>query len=88
LNFKYSTLEKATNSFDEDNKLGQGGFGAVYKVNFSSTDLHPHHIFYISKPLLTFFYYREFCLMEERLLLRDYISTTGIEQRISTMKST
>lgn len=32
LNFKYSTLERATGSFDETNKLGQGGFGTVYKV--------------------------------------------------------
>ncbi|XP_076907998.1 cysteine-rich receptor-like protein kinase 2 [Bidens hawaiensis] len=31
LNFKYSTIEKATNYFDEANKLGQGGFGTVYK---------------------------------------------------------
>ncbi|KAG8383205.1 hypothetical protein BUALT_Bualt05G0160300 [Buddleja alternifolia] len=31
LNFKYATLEKATGSFDEANKLGHGGFGAVYK---------------------------------------------------------
>ncbi|XP_043723855.1 cysteine-rich receptor-like protein kinase 2 [Telopea speciosissima] len=31
LNFKYSTLEKATGSFDDSNKLGQGGFGIVYK---------------------------------------------------------
>lgn len=31
LNFKHSTLEKATDSFDEANKLGQGGFGTVYK---------------------------------------------------------
>ncbi|KAL6577895.1 Cell division control protein 2 [Orobanche minor] len=31
LNFKYSTLEKATGSFDETNKLGHGGFGTVYK---------------------------------------------------------
>uniref|UniRef100_A0A5B7AB91 Putative cysteine-rich receptor-like protein kinase 2 n=1 Tax=Davidia involucrata TaxID=16924 RepID=A0A5B7AB91_DAVIN len=31
LNFKYSTLEKATGSFDDENKLGQGGFGTVYK---------------------------------------------------------
>ena len=32
LNFKYSTLEKATNNFSLDNKIGQGGFGSVYKV--------------------------------------------------------
>ncbi|GLT50373.1 hypothetical protein SLA2020_238630 [Shorea laevis] len=31
LNFKYSILEKATGSFAEVNKLGQGGFGTVYK---------------------------------------------------------
>lgn len=31
LNFKYSTLEKATGSFNEANKLGQGGFGTVYR---------------------------------------------------------
>lgn len=32
LNFKYSTIEKATGAFDSSNKLGQGGFGTVYKV--------------------------------------------------------
>lgn len=32
LNFKYSTVEKATGNWDESNKLGQGGFGTVYKV--------------------------------------------------------
>ncbi|KAM7487287.1 hypothetical protein LguiB_024771 [Lonicera macranthoides] len=31
LNFKYSTIDKATGSFDDANKLGQGGFGTVYK---------------------------------------------------------
>ncbi|PON97507.1 Serine/threonine protein kinase [Trema orientale] len=29
--FKFSELKKATNSFDEKNKLGQGGFGVVYR---------------------------------------------------------
>ncbi|KAF9607280.1 hypothetical protein IFM89_033487 [Coptis chinensis] len=31
LNFKFSTLQKATGYFDDANKLGQGGFGVVYK---------------------------------------------------------
>ncbi|KAJ0544844.1 putative protein kinase RLK-Pelle-DLSV family [Helianthus annuus] len=31
LNFKYSTVEKATGYWNESNKLGQGGFGTVYK---------------------------------------------------------
>ena len=29
-----STLKSATMNFDESNKLGEGGFGAVYKVLF------------------------------------------------------
>ncbi|KAI7735543.1 hypothetical protein M8C21_032054 [Ambrosia artemisiifolia] len=31
LNFKYSTVEKATGYWNKSNKLGQGGFGTVYK---------------------------------------------------------
>ncbi|XP_058091863.1 cysteine-rich receptor-like protein kinase 3 isoform X2 [Magnolia sinica] len=31
LNFKYETLERATNYFHSSNKLGQGGSGSVYK---------------------------------------------------------
>lgn len=30
--FKFKELEVATNNFSEINKLGQGGFGPVYKV--------------------------------------------------------
>lgn len=33
LNFKFSVLQKATGSFDDAHKLGQGGFGTVYKVS-------------------------------------------------------
>ncbi|KAL7131494.1 hypothetical protein ABFS83_12G007200 [Erythranthe nasuta] len=29
--FKFKDLKKSTNNFDEKNKLGQGGFGVVYK---------------------------------------------------------
>jgi hypothetical protein len=32
LQFKYSTLERATDCFNEAHKLGQGGYGEVFKV--------------------------------------------------------
>ena len=32
LQFDFVTIESATNNFSEDNKLGEGGFGQVYKV--------------------------------------------------------
>jgi hypothetical protein len=32
LQFKYSTLESATECFNEAHKLGQGGYGEVFKV--------------------------------------------------------
>ena len=31
--FSYSKLKNATDDFNVDNKLGEGGFGPVYKVN-------------------------------------------------------
>lgn len=32
IQFKYSTLEKSTDDFNESAKLGQGGYGEVFKV--------------------------------------------------------
>lgn len=32
LQYNFSTIKAATNDFSEDNKLGKGSFGAVYKV--------------------------------------------------------
>ena len=32
LRFEFTTLRKATNNFSCDTKLGEGGFGEVYKV--------------------------------------------------------
>ncbi|KAK0606843.1 hypothetical protein LWI29_005105 [Acer saccharum] len=36
LQFNFSTIKAATNDFLDDNKLGQGGFGAVYKGRLSN----------------------------------------------------
>lgn len=33
--FEFSQVTDATNNFSEGNKLGEGGFGRVYKVNYS-----------------------------------------------------
>lgn len=32
LQFDLATLQSATNNFSMENKLGEGGFGSVYKV--------------------------------------------------------
>ena len=32
LQFDFGTIEVATNKFSDDNKIGEGGFGKVYKV--------------------------------------------------------
>lgn len=32
--FSLGTMKTATNNFAEENKLGEGGFGPVYKVPF------------------------------------------------------
>jgi hypothetical protein len=32
LQFDFGTIRAATDNFSEENKLGQGGFGSVYKV--------------------------------------------------------
>lgn len=32
LQFDFDTLQDATNNFSDDNKIGSGGFGNVYKV--------------------------------------------------------
>lgn len=36
LQLDFGTVKAATNNFSDDNKLGQGGFGSVYKVTIST----------------------------------------------------
>ncbi|XP_055820674.1 cysteine-rich receptor-like protein kinase 2 [Solanum dulcamara] len=57
LNFKYSALDKATGSFDEANKLGQGGFGAVYKgVLADGREIAVKRLFFNNKHRVADFY--------------------------------
>ncbi|CAI9761745.1 unnamed protein product [Fraxinus pennsylvanica] len=57
MNFKYSTLEKATDSFDDANKLGQGGFATVYKgVLQDGRDIAVKRLFFNNKHRAADFY--------------------------------
>ena len=38
--FKFEKLAIATDKFNANNKLGQGGFGPIYKVRLFHTELH------------------------------------------------
>jgi len=40
---EWKALAMATNNFSTDNKLGQGGFGIVYKVNMTHNLLKIYH---------------------------------------------
>ncbi|KAK7262698.1 hypothetical protein RJT34_30274 [Clitoria ternatea] len=43
--FDLASLVKATDDFSIDNKLGQGGFGPVYKCDFRLVKALPHPVF-------------------------------------------
>ena len=52
--FSLATIVIATNNFSNDNKLGEGGFGLVYKVNIQdnfmkTTKQEIISVFYINK---------------------------------------
>lgn len=40
LQYDFATIEVATDKFSRNNKLGQGGFGEVYKVYMCSTCIY------------------------------------------------
>ena len=55
--FSLATIVTATNNFSSDNKLGEGGFGLVYKVN-----LQNNFIMTIENAVIIIFYINKICL--------------------------
>ncbi|XP_070683540.1 G-type lectin S-receptor-like serine/threonine-protein kinase RKS1 [Malus domestica] len=53
--FSLRSILAATNNFSESNKLGEGGFGPVYKVTLPVCALLVHYLFFIflNKGILT-----------------------------------
>lgn len=42
LQYNFNLVRAATNDFSEENKLGRGGFGVVYKVYIPNKILYLH----------------------------------------------
>jgi hypothetical protein len=57
-------LSRATGDFHQDNKLGEGGFGVVYKVILltSCMPFYHHTSFYIFSNLNLIFYFGLLCV--------------------------
>ncbi|KAK6268932.1 hypothetical protein QUC31_013092 [Theobroma cacao] len=53
LQFDFASVLDATNNFSDANKLGQGGFGAVYKVKIS-TSIRPEYQYNLSQLIIKF----------------------------------
>ena len=53
LQLDYRIIQAATNNYSENNKIGEGGFGEVYKVLFSLI-LHDVLYFFLKNYVNTF----------------------------------
>jgi len=62
--YSYNMLSRATGDFHEDNKLGEGGFGVVYKVILltSYMPFYHHTFFYIFLNFSLSFYFGLICV--------------------------
>jgi hypothetical protein len=60
--FDLATIANATHNFSNNNKLGEGGFGPVYKVN---NNIIRRAILFIFQTIPNLSFFRVYCLMGE-----------------------
>ncbi|CAA6671446.1 unnamed protein product [Spirodela intermedia] len=87
IDFKYSTLEKATGHLSESNKLGQGGFGAVYKgVLADGREIAVKRLFIDKRPPVSDFFNEANiissldCSGPENLLVYEYLPNQSLDR--------
>lgn len=67
LRFKFSTLEKATDCFNETHKLGSGGYGEIFKVCSKS---FPYY--YLYEKLNIYIYWHKYQITGKLLSLLSF----------------
>lgn len=82
--FDFDIIKTATDGFSEANKLGEGGFGVVYKVSDQEFEIL---IIESCKYLYQFIYGRVDFPLEKPLLSNDSLELQVKEIRSSRMKS-
>ncbi|KAK7276539.1 hypothetical protein RIF29_17680 [Crotalaria pallida] len=93
LEFSYQELAKATNNFSMDNKIGQGGFGAVYyaelrgeKTAIKKMDVQASSEFLAELKVLTHVHHLNlvrligYCVEESLFLVYEYIDNGNLGQ--------
>jgi hypothetical protein len=75
--FDFEQLLEATNHFSEENKLGQGGFGSVYKV---TDKRHVYGCIFFNYYLLSDFHHIHHFLCQRKLV---FIFLLGIINSLS-----
>lgn len=83
--FNLSVILRATDSFSENNKLGEGGFGSVYRVMYQPKCID-FNLVLLQHFTFSSFGYRACSKMDGKLLLNAYRKPHHKEWRSCRMK--